>query len=87
VCEGASERCLTNFKVYALHVARRLSYVDLVFILWIGHNSEDLGGKPDRVAAGVLRLGGLARRLVEGRTTRFQLCREGGQSWTYVVWK
>lgn len=58
------EKCLTNFDIYPLDVSGCFSNVDLIFILWIWDDGEDLGGKFDRVALGVLRFGGLAGCLV-----------------------
>jgi hypothetical protein len=65
--EGKSERCLTNFNIYPLHVAGRFSHIDMVVILWVGDRGEDLGGELDRAALGVLRFGALAGNFVEGR--------------------
>jgi hypothetical protein len=63
---GRSERCLTNFNIYPLHVAGRFSHIDVVVILWVGDGGEDLGGELDWAALGVLRFGALAGDFIEG---------------------
>jgi hypothetical protein len=65
--QGKLNGGLTDFKVDALHVAGGLGDVDLVAILRVCNDGEDLGGELERIALVVLRLGCLARRLLERR--------------------
>jgi hypothetical protein len=59
--------CLTNFDVYSLNLAGGFRDVDVVIMLWIGDDSEDLGGQLDRAAPGVFRFGSLTGGLVKSR--------------------
>jgi hypothetical protein len=84
---GAEEMktCLTDFKIYALHVACCLGNVDVSLILQIRGDGEDLGAEFERVALGVLRFGCLAGCLVEGRAAPGQLVAARQESAPYVV--
>ena len=83
---GEAKTCLTDFKVYAFHVAGCLGNVDVGVVLHIRGDGEDLGAQLERVAFCVLRLGCLAGCLVQGGAARVssEPKRMGA---SYVVWK
>lgn len=59
-------RCLTDFNVDVLHAAGSFSNVDMVLIVRVGNEGENLGRQLGGVAFGVLGLGCLPSRLLEG---------------------
>ena len=79
--------CLTDFKVYAFHVACCLGNVDVGVVLHIRGDGEDLGAELERVALCVLRFGCLASCLVQGGAALGQLRTPGRMGVSYVVWK
>lgn len=81
------EECLTNFEVDSLHVAGCFSNIDLVFMVWIRDDGENLRGKFDGVALGVLRFRSLAGCFVQSGAAAYQQWRAQGREAAYVVWK